>query len=87
MELKEMKIRINALLDEIAERNMTCLNDGFNYNQLTAMLNIVEAQLSGKTYVGYEKRYGRICYSSYEYAREEVMKFFPDWIEAYEREV
>lgn len=87
MKLEEMKVRINALLEEIAERYMSCLNDGWNYNQLTALLNIVEDQLAGKTHAGYNIKYGRVWYSSYPHAREEVMKFFPRMVRNYEGEV
>jgi hypothetical protein len=87
MKLEEMKVRIEEMMDELAERNFTCLNDGFNYNQLSAMFNIVEAQLSGKVNAGYDKKYGRIWYATYPHAREEVLRFFPGWIEAYEREI
>jgi hypothetical protein len=88
MELEEMKVRVEEMMDEISERNCTCLNDGFNFNNLTAMLTVVENQLAGKTSAGYEIKYGgKVFYANYPHAKEEVLRFFPSMIKAYEREV
>jgi hypothetical protein len=85
MELTEMKTRIESLIDEIIERNLSGLNDGFNFNNLTAMLTVVENQLAGKTSAGYEIKYGgKVFYANYPHAKEEVLRFFPSMIKAYE---
>jgi hypothetical protein len=84
MELKEMKVRVEEMMDEISERNCTCLNDGFNFNNLTRMLNIIEEHLAGNTTAGYNMKNGRIMYKTSPHAREEVLRCFPDIIKDYE---
>lgn len=87
MELNEMRVRVEEMLDELAERNFSCLNDGWNFNQLSVMLAVIEKQLAGNVNAGYNARYGKIWHVFYPHAREEVARNFPGMVRNYEKEV
>jgi len=74
---------IHEKMCELEDREFCLLNDQANYEDLQRMEKIVEDQMAGDKEAGYKIKYGRVWYSWYAGANEEVIKFFPkimeDW--------